>query len=88
VSPLIDVPLPFREDSNHDSNFDNSESADADTDTDTDDAVSHVSVASDGHRPEGWTTGLYSTLKTLVKEAKGAASKPVVRFVKNSLLAG
>jgi Cdc6-like AAA superfamily ATPase len=68
-----------------------------DTDTDTDSeatpgdeqqlptgktAAETLSIPPDGERPSGWTTGLYSQLKQLVRDAKGAASKPVVRFIK------
>ncbi|KAH6856874.1 P-loop containing nucleoside triphosphate hydrolase protein [Chaetomium sp. MPI-CAGE-AT-0009] len=50
-----------------------------------DSANSRISIPSDGGRPEGYTTGVYSSLRMLVAEAKGAASKPVVRFIKKYL---
>lgn len=59
--------------------------ADGETDIDSDDADDSdfsVDIPSDGDRPEDWITGAYSTLKSLVTGAKGAASKRVVRFIK------
>lgn len=81
------------EDSSNGPGLENDGNNTDDTDADTDDEAGigsdtsegsdpHISVPSDGQRPDGWTTGIYSTLKTLVTEAKGAASKPVVRFIK------
>lgn len=84
------------EDSSNGPGLENDGNNTDDTDADTDDEAGiesdtsegsdpHISVPSDGQRPGGWTTGIYSTLKTLVTEAKGAASKPVVRFIKKYL---
>ncbi|KAK3292157.1 uncharacterized protein B0H64DRAFT_364857 [Chaetomium fimeti] len=79
---------------------DDAEDTDPDTDpaTDTDtggesdgdddgpDGVDyHIDVPSDGGRPGGWRTGVYTTLKMVVAEAKGAASKSVVRYIKKYL---
>ncbi|KAG7294460.1 hypothetical protein NEMBOFW57_004533 [Staphylotrichum longicolle] len=44
-----------------------------------------IDIPSDGERPGSWRMGLYSNLKQLVREAKGAASKPVVRFIRKYL---
>ena len=38
-------------------------------------------LRSDGKRPKSWGTLLFSTLKTLVVDAKGAASEQVLEFI-------
>jgi len=43
-------------------------------------------VSADGERPSSWKTALYSGLVRVVAEAKGAASRRVVRFVKKQLV--
>ena len=67
---------------------------DSDTDDDTDDDTeceTHGNTEREtgmpdnengGQRPAAWTMGLYSALEKLVVKAKGAASKPVVKFIK------
>ncbi|KAI0104216.1 hypothetical protein GGR51DRAFT_522029 [Nemania sp. FL0031] len=46
----------------------------------SEEGVEHLAGPPDGERPQNRTTGLYSGLKRLVAEAKGAASKPVINF--------
>ncbi|KAF7556970.1 hypothetical protein G7Z17_g1039 [Cylindrodendrum hubeiense] len=53
------------------------------SDSDDDEALFDASI--DSNRPDGWLIGTYSSLKKLVAHAKGAASKPVVHFVKKYL---
>lgn len=53
-----------------------------DTEQPPETAAEDIMIPSDGDRPQGWSIGLYSHLKKLVKESKGAASRPVVKFIK------
>lgn len=79
--------------SSHSSSKANTTSTDVATDANTkgkavinsdaaDGAVPYNSILSDGARPEDWSTGSYPILSSLIAEAKGAASKAVVQFIK------
>ena len=35
-----------------------------------------------GNRPDEWGIGVYDSLKNLLAEAKGACTKPVIRFIR------
>jgi hypothetical protein len=77
-------------DVNTDTDTDTDTSTDMDSDSELD-SGSHaasndksgttINIPPDGERPGSWRMGLYSNLKQLVRDAKGAASKPVVRFI-------
>lgn len=50
--------------------------------SDDDGTEGQLNISTSSERPEGWVTGAFSGLKRIVAEAKGAASKPVVDFIR------
>ncbi len=82
----IDTDSSMDSTSNH--NIDTISDNDTDSETEhethgeTEREIDMLDIENGGQRPEAWTMGLYSTLEKLVVKAKGAASKPVVKFIK------